>query len=156
MGTMAELKAIHKEERPLTHDLGGRLVTPGLIDCHSHIVYGGDRAGEWELKLAGASYEEVAKRGGGIVNTVQGTRAASVEELVEAARPRIEALLAEGVTSLEIKSGYGLSEAAERKMLQAAREVGRRFDVEVRVTFLGAHAVPAEYKSQGEAGTEAY
>merc|ERR1712139_107942 len=100
------------------------------------IVYGGARAEEWELKLKGASYEEVAKAGGGIVNTVDGTRSATVDELVEGARPRLQSLMAEGVTSIEIKSGYGLSEEHERKMLQAARRVGKEFDLEVRTTFL--------------------
>jgi imidazolonepropionase len=108
------------------------------------------------LKLKGASYEEVAKAGGGIVNTVDGTRAASVEELVESARPRIQALMAEGVTAIEIKSGYGLNEEEERKMLKAAREVGKLFDIEVRTSFLGAHAVPREYKERGTSGADEY
>mmetsp|Transcript_126857 Transcript_126857/g.224824 ORF Transcript_126857/g.224824 Transcript_126857/m.224824 type:complete len:451 (+) Transcript_126857:56-1408(+) len=156
MGSMDELKSEPRAKDVKTHDLGGCWVTPGLIDCHTHIIYGGNRAAEWELKLKGASYEEIAKAGGGIVNTVDGTRAASVSELVESARPRIEALLAEGVTALEIKSGYGLREADERKQLEAARQVGRLFDVEVRATFLGAHAVPREYKERGPNGTEEY
>ena len=101
-------------------DLGGRWVTPGLVDCHTHVVYGGARAAEWELKLKGATYEEVALAGGGIVNTVGGTRAAGVDGLVAAARPRVEAMLRCGVTCLEIKSGYGLNLARERAQLAAA------------------------------------
>jgi imidazolonepropionase len=117
-------------------------------------VYGGDRSGEWEIKLKGASYEEVAKAGGGIVNTVKGTRAATVDELVEMARPRVQALLREGITAMEIKSGYGLEETAERRMLQAAREIGRRFNIKVCATFLGAHAVPTEFKDRADAYVE--
>ena len=132
-------------------DCQGRWVTPGLIDCHTHIVYGGNRAGEWELKLKGATYEEVAQAGGGIVNTVEGTRSASVAELVDLARPRVEALLAEGVTTMEIKSGYGLELEAERKSLQAARAIGSEYDLEVVSAFLGAHAIPREYAGRGDA-----
>eukprot|EP00928_Gymnodinium_smaydae_P037120 TRINITY_DN25819_c0_g1_i1.p1 TRINITY_DN25819_c0_g1~~TRINITY_DN25819_c0_g1_i1.p1 ORF type:complete len:432 (-),score=65.61 TRINITY_DN25819_c0_g1_i1:149-1444(-) len=156
MGTMADLPAECLKTTALCHNVEGAWVTPGLVDCHTHIVYGGDRAEEWELKLRGASYEEVAKAGGGIVNTVDGTRAASVEDLVEGASDRVKALLAEGVTCLEIKSGYGLSEADERKQLQAAREIGNRFDVTVRTTFLGAHAVPREFKEAKTGGPDAY
>lgn len=155
LGTMAQLGDHCEESKGAeTYDAKGCWVTPGLIDCHTHIVYGGSRAAEWELKLKGASYEEIAKSGGGIVNTVDGTRAATVEELVEGARPRLQALMAEGVTAIEIKSGYGLSEEHERKMLQAAREVGRQYDLEVRTTFLGAHAVPREYKERGASGAD--
>lgn len=126
-------------------DMKGMLVTPGLVDCHTHLVFGGDRSEEWELKLKGASYEEVAQAGGGIVNTVAATRAASVQQLVDQAQPRLQSLLREGVTTIEIKSGYGLDAASETKMLQAADEVGRQCDVRVVKTFLGAHALPSEY-----------
>ncbi len=124
-------------------DLEGRLVTPGLIDCHTHVVHGGNRAREFEMRLQGASYEEVARAGGGIVSTVAQTRAASEAELVAAALPRVDALLAEGVTTLEIKSGYGLDVETELRMLRAARCIAELRPVEVRTSFLGAHAVPA-------------
>lgn len=129
-------------------DLEGGLVTPGLIDCHSHILYGGNRSNEWAMKLKGATYEEVAKAGGGIVNTVDGTRKLTPEELVDMATPRIKALLREGVTTMELKSGYGLDEATERKQLQAASKVGETFEVGIVKTFLGAHAVPREFKDR--------
>ena len=129
-------------------DLGGALVTPGLIDCHTHVIYGGDRSLEWEMKLAGASYEEVAKAGGGIINTVSNTRAATVDDLFEGGRKRVAAILSEGVTTMEIKSGYGLEYEAERKMLLAAAKVEKEFKVKVEKTFLGAHAVPNEYKGR--------
>lgn len=132
-------------------DLGGRWVTPGLVDCHTHVVYGGARAAEWELKLKGATYEEVALAGGGIVNTVGGTRAAGVDGLVAAARPRVEAMLRCGVTCLEIKSGYGLNLAGERAQLAAARRLGEELGVDVATTFLGAHATPREFKGRDDA-----
>jgi imidazolonepropionase len=129
-----------------TADLGGRWVTPGLIDCHTHIVHGGNRAREFELRLEGASYEEIARAGGGILSTVTATRAASVDELVASALPRLDHLLAEGVTTIEIKSGYGLDLETEVKMLQAARRLGAERDVEVQASLLAAHAVPPEFK----------
>ena len=125
---------------------GGRWVTPGLIDCHTHIIYGGNRAQEFEQRLTGVSYEEIARQGGGILSTVRATRAASVEELLTQSLPRIEALLAEGVTVLEIKSGYGLDFETERNMLRAARMVAEQLPVTVRTTFLGAHALPPEFR----------
>lgn len=128
----------------------GRWITPGLIDCHTHLVYGGDRAREFEQRLAGATYEEIARAGGGIVSTVTATRAASEDDLVTAALPRLDALLAEGVTTIEIKSGYGLELAAERRQLQAARRLGERREVTVRTTFLGAHAVPPEWRGDAD------
>lgn len=131
--------------------LDGRLVTPGLIDCHTHIVHGGDRAAEFEMRLNGASYEEVARAGGGIVSTVSATRAADLDALVASALPRVDALLAEGVTVLEVKSGYGLDQETELRMLRAAREIERKRPVRVLTTFLGAHAVPAEYKDRADA-----
>jgi len=124
--------------------LDGRWITPGLIDCHSHLIYGGDRAHEFELRLKGASYEEIARAGGGIVSTVKATRAASEDELVAQALPRLDALLAEGVTTIEIKSGYGLDLVTETKTLRAARRLGRERKVEVITSFLGAHAMPPE------------
>jgi len=131
-------------------DLEGRLVTPGLIDCHTHIVHGGNRAREFELRLQGASYEEVARAGGGIVSTVSATRKASEEVLLEDALPRVDALIAEGVCTLEIKSGYGLDIDTELKMLRVARTIGRERPVRVKTSFLGAHAVPAEYKNNAD------
>ena len=124
----------------------GRWITPGLIDCHTHLVYGGNRAQEFEQRLAGASYEEIARAGGGIVSTVKATRHASAEQLVAAALPRLDALIAEGVTSIEIKSGYGLELDTERRQLQAARRLGNERAVSVRTSFLGAHTVPPEMK----------
>jgi imidazolonepropionase len=125
-----------------TLDAGGRLITPGLIDCHTHIVHAGNRANEWRMRLEGMSYEAVAKAGGGIVSTVRATRAASEDELVAHSLPRLDALLAEGVTTVEIKSGYGLDTANEMKMLSAARRMGRERRVGVVTTHLGAHAMP--------------
>ncbi len=126
-------------------DCEGRLLTPGLIDCHTHIVFGGNRAREFELRLQGASYEQIAREGGGIVSTVKATRSCSVADLVEGALPRLDALLAEGVTAIEIKSGYGLDIDTELNMLRAARELGRRRPVRVKTSFLGAHAAPPEF-----------
>jgi imidazolonepropionase len=125
-------------------DCEGRWITPGLIDCHTHLVYGGNRAHEFELRLQGASYEEIARAGGGIVSTVAATRAASEADLVASALPRLDALIAEGVTTLEIKSGYGLNSETEMRQLSAARALGRERPVAIRTTFLGAHALPAE------------
>lgn len=127
------------------HDGRGALVTPGLIDCHTHLVYGGQRANEFAMRLAGASYEEVAKAGGGIVSSVRATREADEEALFVQAAARLEQLLADGVCAIEIKSGYGLSLAHERKQLRVARRLGEAYGVTVRTTFLGAHALPPEY-----------
>jgi imidazolonepropionase len=131
-----------------TIDCGGRWITPGLIDCHTHLVYGGDRAHEFELRLQGASYEEIARAGGGILSTVTATRAASEDTLFANADRRLSALQAEGVTTVEIKSGYGLEIEAEVKTLRVARRIGRERPVRVRTTFLGAHAVPLEFKGR--------
>jgi imidazolonepropionase len=127
-----------------TIKLDGRWVTPGLVDCHTHLVYGGNRAHEFELRLAGASYEEIARAGGGIVSTVKATRAASEDDLVKTALPRLDHLLAEGVTTIEVKSGYGLDQDSEIRLLRAARRLGRERKVDVVTTFLGAHAMPPE------------
>ena len=136
------------------HDAGGRWVTPGLIDCHTHLVYAGSRAGEFELRLNGATYEEIARAGGGIRSTVTATRAASEAALLDAAKPRLNALAAEGVTTIEIKSGYGLETAAEMKMLRVARALGETFPLTVRTTFLGAHALPPEFEGRPDAYIE--
>ncbi len=122
--------------------LDGRWITPGLIDCHTHLVYGGDRAHEFEQRLAGVSYEEIARAGGGIVSTVKATRTATEDQLVATALPRLDHLIAEGVTTIEIKSGYGLDQATETRVLLAARRLGRERAVDVTTTFLGAHAMP--------------
>jgi imidazolonepropionase len=131
-------------------DCGGRWITPGLIDCHTHLVYAGDRAHEFEQRLKGVTYEEIARQGGGIVSTVNATRAATEMQLVASALPRLDALLAEGVTTIEVKSGYGLSLEHERKMLSAARALGRERAVTVSTTFLGAHAVPPEFAGRSD------
>lgn len=131
-----------------TIDCAGRWITPGLIDCHTHLVHGGDRAHEFELRLQGATYEEIARAGGGILSTVKATREASEDTLFVSADRRLAALMAEGVTTVEIKSGYGLEQQAELKQLRVARRIGRERPVTVRTTFLGAHAVAPEYKGR--------
>lgn len=135
---------------PEVIDCASRWITPGLIDPHTHLVFAGDRIGEFELRQKGASYEEIARAGGGIVSTVHATRAASEADLVASALPRLDALLAEGVTTIEIKSGYGLSAEDEAKMLRAARVLGEVRPVTVRTTFLGAHALPPEYAGDAD------
>ncbi len=131
--------------------LGGRLVTPAFIDCHTHIVFAGNRATEFEMRLNGASYEEVARAGGGIISTVKATRNASVEELVRDALPRVDAMLKEGITTIEVKSGYGLDIDTELNMLSAARRIEEHRKVRIITTFLGAHAVLPEYKDRPDA-----
>jgi imidazolonepropionase len=134
-----------------TIDCEGAWVTPGLIDPHTHLIYGGDRAGEFERRLAGATYEEIARAGGGIVSTMRATRAASEADLVAAALPRLDALIAEGVTTVEVKSGYGLSTEHELKSLRAARALAEHRPVRVRTTLLAAHALPPEFAGDAEA-----
>ncbi|MBX3484685.1 imidazolonepropionase [Phenylobacterium sp.] len=131
-------------------DCAGRWITPGLIDSHTHLIWAGDRAHEFELRLAGASYEEIARAGGGIVSTMAATRAAGEDALVAGALPRLDALMAEGVTTVEVKSGYGLSPEHELKSLRAARRLGQARDVTVRTTFLGAHALPPEFAGDAD------
>ncbi|KAB0326980.1 imidazolonepropionase [Janthinobacterium sp. PLB04] len=136
------------------HDGQGCWLTPGLIDCHTHIVHAGNRSDEFEARLNGASYEDISRAGGGIMSTVRATRAASDDELLRQSLPRVLALLAEGVTTLEIKSGYGLDADSEAKMLRVARRIGEQLPVSVRTTFLGAHALPPEYAGQADAYIE--
>lgn len=147
VGPLADLPDGARERAEVV-DLAGRWVTPGLVDCHTHLVYGGNRAREFEMRLAGASYEEIARAGGGIVSSVAATNALSVEGLVAAALPRLDTLLAEGVTTIEIKSGYGLNVEAELRMLRAARELGGIRPVRVTTSYLGAHATPPDYKGR--------
>ena len=134
-----------------TRSLQGRWVTPALIDCHTHLVFAGDRAAEFEMRLRGASYEDIAREGGGIMTTVRATRAASEDELFTLSKPRLTALMQEGVATVEIKSGYGLDTDSELKMLRVARRLGREMPVEVRTSLLAAHTVPPEFKSDPDA-----
>ncbi|SUB72483.1 Imidazolonepropionase [Pluralibacter gergoviae] len=131
-------------------DLGGRLVTPGLIDCHTHLVFAGSRAQEWEQRLNGVSYQQISAAGGGINATVQATRRASEETLLGLAQARLDRLMREGVTTVEIKSGYGLDLASEGKMLRVARRLGERNRIDVSPTLLAAHAVPGEYRDRAD------
>jgi imidazolonepropionase len=142
-------------EEPLDHpretrDLGGAWITPGLIDCHTHLVFAGTRANEYGERLRGTSYEEIARRGGGILSTVHAVRAASEQQLFDESAPRLQSLMREGVTTLEIKSGYGLTLDDEAKMLRVARRLGREYPVKVRTTFLAAHSVPPEYTGRAD------
>ncbi len=151
VGARAALPPALRGARTREHDAGGRWITPGLIDCHTHLVYAGSRAGEFEQRLNGATYEEIARAGGGIRSTVAATRAASEAALLEASKPRLRALAAGGVTTVEIKSGYGLEAGAEAKMLRVARALGEALPVTVRTTFLGAHALPPEFEGRADA-----
>lgn len=152
VGPRADLPTIGARE---TDRLGGRWVTPGLIDCHTHLVFGGDRSGEFEQRLNGATYEEIARAGGGIVSSVAATRAASEDGLYASALMRLEGLKATGVTTVEIKSGYGLDADSELKMLRVARRLGREAGVRMRTSYLGLHAVPPEFRGS-EADRAAY
>jgi imidazolonepropionase len=149
-GPQDELPAVWRKGARIV-DCEGRWITPALIDCHTHLVYGGDRAHEFELRLAGATYEEIARAGGGILSTVHATRAASEDELVQSALKRLDALIAEGVGTVEVKSGYGLELAAERKSLTVARRLAKHRDITTRATFLGAHALPPEFADKRDA-----
>ena len=148
VGADAEIPADLKTDAE--HDQQGALITPGLIDCHTHLVYGGDRAAEFEQRLQGASYEEIARAGGGIRSTVAATRAASDATLFDSAAERARALMREGVTTIEIKSGYGLSAAHEARCLAVARRLGRELPLSVRTTSLGAHALPPEFEGRAD------
>lgn len=150
LGPTTDLPQVFRQMNISTHDLQGALVTPGLIDCHTHLIFGGNRAEEFALRLEGASYEEIAKRGGGILSTVTATRAATENQLFESALRRLDALMSEGVTAIEIKSGYGLDLPSERKMLKVARRLGQARPVTVSTTFLGAHALPPEYQGRSD------
>jgi imidazolonepropionase len=154
IGAQGDLPAAVRAQCDEVHDARGALVTPGLIDCHTHLVYAGDRAQEFELRLKGASYEDIARQGGGIASTVRATRGASAQELAAQSAQRLRALLAEGVTTIEIKSGYGLALEHERKMLAVARQLGADHRVAVRTTFLGAHAIPPEFAGAPDAYIE--
>jgi imidazolonepropionase len=146
-GPMADLPAAQGPH----HDCGGRLVTPALIDCHTHLIHAGHRATEFEARLNGASYAEIARAGGGILSTVNATRAASEDDLVGLALPRLDAMIAGGVTTLEVKSGYGLTVPDELKMLRAARRLAQERPVQIRTTHLAAHAIPPEYAGRADA-----
>jgi len=148
-GPMADLPEVYASLR--SHSAQGRLVTPALIDCHSHIVFGGDRAAEFEMRLNGASYEEVARAGGGILSTVKATRAASEADLLASALARADQIIAGGAATIEVKSGYGLTIADELKMLRVARRIGKLRPVHIRTTHLAAHAIPPEYKDRADA-----
>lgn len=150
VGALAALPASVRAGVTDERDLGGVCVTPGLVDCHTHLVYGGQRANEFEMRLTGATYESIAKAGGGIRSTVAATRAASDETLYAAAARRARELIAEGVTTLEIKSGYGLAAEHEARCLRVARRIGATLPVDVRTTFLGAHALPPEFDGRAD------
>lgn len=149
LGALAEMQQHYPHAECI--DLCGRLITPGFIDCHTHLVYAGDRSAEIERRLAGERYEDIARSGGGILSTVTATRTATVAELVQRALPRVSALLAEGVTTIEVKSGYGLDLDTEIRMLQAARELGVQRRVNISTTYLGAHALPPDYRGNADA-----
>lgn len=147
IGAEADLPAGNAEQR---RPLDGRWITPALIDCHTHLVFAGDRAAEFEQRLCGATYEEIALAGGGIMSTVRATRAASADELFDAALPRVNALAAEGVATIEIKSGYGLDIDTEVRMLEVARRLGEESAVDIRTTLLAAHTIPPEFKDDAD------
>jgi len=149
VGPEAELPGKYRPDE--SHDLGGSWVTPGLIDCHTHLVFAGTRAGEYAERLRGRSYQEIARSGGGILASMRAVRAASEQQLFDESLPRLEALLAEGVTTVEIKSGYGLTLRDEAKMLRVARSLAHVLPVTVRTTLLAAHALPPEYAGRGDA-----
>ncbi|TAL83948.1 MAG: imidazolonepropionase [Rhodanobacter sp.] len=151
VGRLDDLPAAPNELAATVESVDGALITPGLIDCHTHLVFGGDRAAEFEQRLNGTSYEEIARAGGGIAATVSATRDASEEQLYTQSVPRAQALQADGVTTLEIKSGYGLELETERRLLRVARRLGREQGLTVRTSFLGLHALPPEYRDRRDA-----
>jgi imidazolonepropionase len=151
IGAASDLPAGAEDRAGTVRRLRNAWITPGLIDCHTHLVYAGNRAREFEMRLNGATYEEIARSGGGILSTVKAVRAASEEELLVQSLPRLQALQSEGVTTVEIKSGYGLDTASELKMLRVAQRLGRKNPVTVHATFLGAHALPPEFKDRSDA-----
>ena len=155
IGKMQDLPAAPETLAKQVHDATGRVLTPGLIDCHTHLVYAGNRAHEFEMRLRGATYEEIARQGGGIQSTVAATRAADEEELLRQSLQRARALLSGGVTTVEIKSGYGLDIETEIKMLRVAKRIGEILPVTVKSTFLGAHSIPVEYKNNSDAYVQA-
>lgn len=150
VGRMSDLPGRPEALAAEVHDAGARWITPGLIDCHTHLIYGGNRAREFEMRLEGASYEEIARAGGGIVSTVKATRETSEKSLVAIAARRLKNFLAEGVTVIEIKSGYGLDLKTELKMLRAARALGKTHPIAVETTFLGAHTLPPEFEGRAD------
>lgn len=150
IGAMGDLPGPAETLAGTVHDAGERWITPGLIDCHTHLVYGGNRAKEFEMRLHGATYEDIAKSGGGILSTVRATRDAGEDELYGTALVRLKNMMREGVTGIEIKSGYGLDTATEKKMLAVATRLGQETGVRVQRTFLGAHALPPEYKGRAD------
>ncbi|MDH7451500.1 imidazolonepropionase [Luteimonas composti] len=150
VGRRADLPGAPERLADMVVDAGGGWITPGLVDCHTHLVFAGDRAAEFEQRLQGASYEEIARSGGGIVSTVRAVREADEDTLLAQSLPRARALLCDGATTLEVKSGYGLELEGERRMLRAARRIAQSLGVEVRTTFLGAHALPPEYAGRAD------
>jgi imidazolonepropionase len=148
LGTTAEARRLAQAQGISVHDADGMWITPGLIDCHTHLVYGGNRVAEFEQRLCGVSYEDIARAGGGIQSTVQATRSSSREALYESARARLARLMSEGITTIEVKSGYGLELAAECRLLEVARDLGEKLPVSVKKTFLGLHSLPPEFAAQ--------
>jgi imidazolonepropionase len=148
LGATADARRLAQAQGISIHDADGMWITPGLIDCHTHLVYGGNRVAEFEQRLCGVSYEDIARAGGGIQSTVQATRSSSREALYGSARARLARLMAEGITTIEIKSGYGLELAAERRLLEVARDLGEKLPVSVKKTFLGLHSLPPEFAAQ--------
>jgi imidazolonepropionase len=155
LGSSAQARRLAETQGLEAQDAQGAWITPGLIDCHTHLVYGGNRVAEFEQRLCGASYEEIARAGGGIQSTVSATRGASRDELYQSAATRLRHLMAEGVTTIEIKSGYGLELAAERRLLEVARDLGEKLPVSVRTTFLGLHSLPPEFADRRQAFVDA-
>jgi len=154
IGKMSELSGPPNTLADSVTNCDGKWITPGLIDCHTHLVFGSNRVHEFEMRLEGASYEDIAREGGGILSTVSATRSSSEAELYESSKRRLESLMGDGVTTVEIKSGYGLDLESELKMLRTARRLGEELQVRIKTTFLGAHALPAEYQNDRAAYIE--